>query len=170
MKRDSAPIFRDIDSVRRFIADAGAKRIVLANGGFDPLHVGHVRYLEDAKTHGDCLVVAINNDESTKRLKGPLRPVVAETERARLVAALEPVDAVVLFAESDVTAILERLRPDVHAKGTDYTAQTVPERAVAQRLGIETVITGDPKTHASRDIVARVRDGGPNGGGRKSTE
>jgi rfaE bifunctional protein nucleotidyltransferase chain/domain len=134
--------------------------VVLANGSFDPLHVGHVRYLEDARTHGDFLVVALNNDDSTRRLKGRGRPVVDEAARARLLAALAAVDAVLLFGDDNVEGILETLRPAVHAKGTDYTASTVPEAGVSRRLGIRTVITGDPKAHASREIVARIRSTG----------
>jgi rfaE bifunctional protein nucleotidyltransferase chain/domain len=134
--------------------------VVLANGCFDPLHVGHTRYLADAKALGDALVVALNDDGSARRLKGEGRPIVAAAERAQILAALDAVNAVLVFAQDDVTHILEGLRPNVHAKGTDYTPESVPERAVAARLGIETVITGDPKTHASREIVARLRDGG----------
>lgn len=131
--------------------------MVLANGCFDPLHVGHIRYLADAKARGDFLVVAVNDDASARRLKGEGRPIVAATDRAQLLAALDAVDAVLVFSEDDVTHILDGLHPSVHAKGTDYTAESVPERAAAARLGIETVITGDPKTHASREIVARLR-------------
>jgi rfaE bifunctional protein nucleotidyltransferase chain/domain len=118
-----------------------------------------VRYLEDARAHGDFLVVALNDDHSTRRLKGDGRPVVKAADRAQLLAALAVVDAVLVFGADNVEAILSTLRPAVHAKGTDYTEATVPERAVAERLGIRTVITGDAKAHASRDIVARVRRG-----------
>jgi len=155
----AAPLFEEMAALRNHIAAAGAARVVLANGCFDPMHVGHVRYLEDARTHGDFLVVAVNNDASTRRLKGESRPIVAERDRAQLLAALAAVDAVLVFGADNVEEILSLLRPAVHAKGTDYTEATVPEAAVAQRLGIRTVITGDPKAHASRDIVARVRRG-----------
>jgi rfaE bifunctional protein nucleotidyltransferase chain/domain len=155
----AAPVFEEVAALRDHIAAADAARVVLANGCFDPMHVGHVRYLEDARTHGDFLVVALNNDASTRRLKGETRPIVAERDRAQLVAALAAVDAVLVFGADNVEEILSTLRPAVHAKGTDYTEATVPEAAVARRLGIRTVITGDPKTHASRDIVARVRRG-----------
>lgn len=161
MTRAPAPIFRDVHELRSHLEATAAGRVVLANGCFDPLHVGHVRYLEDARGHGDCLVVAVNNDESARKLKGSGRPVVDEDARARLVAALCAVDAVLLFADDNVERILDALRPAVHAKGTDYTAEDVPERAVAERLGIRTVITGDPKTHASREIVARMRSSAP---------
>jgi len=159
MRTPAAVISRDVESVRELAAGAGARMLVLANGCFDPLHVGHVRYLEDARTHGDFLVVALNNDESTRRLKGNDRPIVPELERATLLAALRCVDAVLLFGTDNVEEILASLRPAVHAKGTDYTEATVPEADAARRLGIRTVITGDAKSHASREIVAKVRRG-----------
>lgn len=166
MKRATAPVFYDLGALREFAAQANARRIILANGCFDPLHVGHTRYLADARALGDFLVVAVNDDGSARRLKGEGRPIVSAADRAQLLAALAAVDAVLVFSEDDVTHILEGLRPSVHAKGTDYTPESVPERAVAERLGIETVITGDPKTHASREIVARLRSPA---GGRGST-
>ncbi|HXS09638.1 MAG TPA: adenylyltransferase/cytidyltransferase family protein [Candidatus Krumholzibacteria bacterium] len=159
MRTPAAVISRDVESVRELAAGAGARVLVLANGCFDPLHVGHVRYLEDARTHGDFLVVALNNDESTRRLKGNDRPIVPELDRAALLAALRCVDAVLLFGTDNVEEILASLRPAVHAKGTDYTEATVPEADAARRLGIRTVITGDAKSHASREIVAKVRRG-----------
>ena len=133
-------------------------RVVLANGVFDLLHVGHVRYLEDARAQGDRLIVAINGDEATARMKGAGRPVLPATERAALVAALRCVDAVVVFEEPTADAILERLAPNVHAKGTDYRVDSVPERATAERTGVATVITGDPKQHSSRELVERIRE------------
>ncbi|HEV2489052.1 MAG TPA: adenylyltransferase/cytidyltransferase family protein [Candidatus Acidoferrales bacterium] len=133
------------------------QRIVLANGCFDLIHAGHVRYLQGARREGDVLVVAINSDASTKRLKGPRRPILPEQARAELVAALTAVDYVVIFDEPDVGALLRELRPDVHAKGTDYTAETVPEREEAARLGIRVAIVGDPKQHSTRDLLARIR-------------
>jgi rfaE bifunctional protein nucleotidyltransferase chain/domain len=157
MRSTSAPIFDNVTALRTHLDACGRTRVVLANGCFDPLHVGHVRYLEDARSYGDYLVVALNNDESTRRLKGSGRPVVAAAMRAELLAALAAVDAVVIFEDENVERILDVIRPSVHAKGTDYTADTVPEADAARRLGIRTVITGDPKAHASRDIVARVR-------------
>lgn len=157
MRASSAPIFTDAVEARDHTRSRGAGRVVLANGCFDPLHVGHIRYLNDARAHGDFLLVALNNDASARRLKGNGRPVVGEDARARLLAALSAVDAVLLFGEDTVETILDVLRPAVHAKGTDYTAETVPEADAAKRLGIRTVITGDPKAHASREIVARMR-------------
>lgn len=133
------------------------QRIVLANGCFDTLHVGHIRYLEGARLEGDVVVVGVNSDSSVCKLKGPGRPILAEDARAQLVAALRCVDYVVLFAESTVEALLEELRPDVHAKGTDYTADTVPERALAARLGIRVAIVGDPKDHSTREFLESIR-------------
>jgi rfaE bifunctional protein nucleotidyltransferase chain/domain len=135
------------------------KRIVLANGCFDTLHVGHVRYLAGAKREGDVLVVAVNSDVSVRELKGPGRPILEEQARALLVASLRDVDYLVLFSEPNVEALLEELRPDVHAKGTDYTAETVPERAVAARLGIRIAIVGDPKDHSTRAFLDAIRKG-----------
>jgi rfaE bifunctional protein nucleotidyltransferase chain/domain len=134
------------------------ERIVLANGCFDLLHVGHIRYLDGARREGDVLVVAVNSDASERRLKGPARPILPERARAELVAALAAVDYVLIFDEADVEGLLEALRPDVHAKGTDYTAETVPERALAARLGIRVAIVGDAKQHSTRDLIARVRE------------
>jgi len=133
------------------------RRIVFANGCFDALHVGHIRYLEGARREGDVLVVGVNADSSVCSLKGPGRPILDESARARLVAALLCVDYVVLFAEPNVEALLEELRPDVHAKGTDYTLETVPERAVAKRLGIRVAIVGDPKDHSTKELLDSIR-------------
>ncbi len=133
------------------------RRIVFANGCFDTLHVGHIRYLQGARREGDVLVVGVNADSSVCNLKGPGRPILDENARAHLVAALRCVDYVVLFAEPNVEALLEKLRPDVHAKGTDYTTETVPERAVATRLGIRVAIVGDPKDHSTREFLESVR-------------
>jgi rfaE bifunctional protein nucleotidyltransferase chain/domain len=133
------------------------QRIVFANGCFDTLHVGHVRYLAGARREGDILVVGVNMDSSVCDLKGAGRPILDENARALLVAALRPVDYVVLFSEPSVESLLEELRPDVHAKGTDYTAETVPERSTAARLGIRVAIVGDPKNHSTRDLLESVR-------------
>jgi rfaE bifunctional protein nucleotidyltransferase chain/domain len=133
------------------------QRVVFANGCFDTLHVGHVRYLEGARREGDILVVAVNNDASIGSLKGPGRPILPELARAQLVAGLRAVDYVLLFGEPNVEALLEFLRPDVHAKGTDYSVDTVPERATAARLGIRVAIVGDPKDHSTRDFLEAVR-------------
>ena len=136
---------------------AVGESVALANGLFDLVHVGHLRYLEAASDEADRLVVAINADASARRLKGPDRPIVPEAERAELIAGFGCVDAVVVFEETTVEPLLRELRPDVHCKGTDYTADTVPEREVARSLGIRVAITGDAKSHATRDIIARVR-------------
>src|SRR5271168_3407685 len=135
------------------------QRIVFANGCFDTLHVGHVRYLEGARREGDVLVVGVNADSSVCVLKGPGRPILDEHARALLVAALRDVDYVVLFSEPNVETLLEDLRPDVHAKGTDYTAETVPDRATADRLGIRVAIVGDPKNHSTRGLLDAIRKG-----------
>jgi len=133
------------------------QRIVFANGCFDTLHVGHVRYLEGARREGDVLVVGVNADSGVCALKGPGRPILDERARAQLVAALRSVDYVVVFAEPNVESLLEGLRPDVHAKGTDYTPDSVPERAIAERLGIRVAIVGDAKDHSTREFLDSVR-------------
>lgn len=133
------------------------QRIVFTNGCFDALHVGHVRYLEAARREGDLLVVGVNDDSSVRNLKGSGRPVLDENARALLVAALRCVDYVVLFSEANVEVLLEELRPDVHAKGTDYAAETVPERATAARLGIRVAIVGDAKDHSTRSLFETIR-------------
>ncbi|MCB9652765.1 MAG: adenylyltransferase/cytidyltransferase family protein [Deltaproteobacteria bacterium] len=138
---------------------APAKRtrtVVLANGVFDVFHVGHLRYLEGAAKEGDILVVAVNSDASTRAYKGPDRPLIPEDERAEIVAGLACVDWVLVFDDADVTRILRTLRPDVHAKGTDYTPTSVPERAVVLEYGGRIAITGDPKAHSSTQILARL--------------
>jgi rfaE bifunctional protein nucleotidyltransferase chain/domain len=129
------------------------KRVVLANGCFDLLHVGHVRYLQAARALGDALVVALNGDASVSRLKGPGRPVICAAERAELVGALAGVDLVILFEEDSADRVIDRLRPDVHAKGTDYSEESVPERASVLAAGGRVAIAGDPKAHASRDLI-----------------
>jgi rfaE bifunctional protein nucleotidyltransferase chain/domain len=133
------------------------RKIVFANGVFDLLHAGHVRYLQAARAEGDILIVGINSDASTRRLKGEGRPILTERGRASLVAALAAVDYVVIFDELDVNSLLLELQPDVHAKGTDYTPETVPERELAGLLGIRVAIVGDPKRHSTRDLLARIR-------------
>ena len=135
---------------------AEGKRLVLANGCFDLLHVGHVRYLEGAKALGDVLVVALNSDASVRRLKGPGRPIMSEGERAEIVAALAPVDRVLVFDEDTVDGVVARLRPDVQAKGTDYTEDTVPERETVRAAGGRVAIAGDPKDHSTRDLIATI--------------
>lgn len=133
------------------------RTVALANGVFDLLHVGHVRYLEGAKREADVLVVAVNDDATVRALKGPDRPVMPATDRAELVAALRCTDAVVVFSEPTVTPLLELLRPDVHCKGTDYTVETVPERETVRAYGGRTAIVGDPKDHSTRDLLRAVR-------------
>jgi rfaE bifunctional protein nucleotidyltransferase chain/domain len=135
------------------------RKIVFANGVFDLLHVGHVRYLQAARVEGDLLVVGINSDASTRKLKGERRPILTERARATLVAALSAVDYVVIFDDLDVKPLLREFQPDVHAKGTDYTAETVPERDLAALLGIRVAIVGDPKQHSTRELLARLRHG-----------
>ncbi len=129
------------------------ERIVLANGNFDLLHVGHVRYLRGAKELGGRLVVAINADESVRALKGEGRPVMPAEERAEILAALEDVDAVVIFPELDVRALIREIRPDFHAKGTDYTAESVPERDVVIECGGRVAIVGDAKDHSTSEMI-----------------
>ena len=132
------------------------RSIGLANGCFDVLHVGHVRYLEAAAAEADVLVVAINDDESVRRLKGTGRPILSAADRAELVAALRAVDYVTIFPEPTVTPLLEAIRPDVHCKGTDYTEETVPERDIVRAYGGRIAIVGDPKDHSTRALLARI--------------
>ena len=132
------------------------RKVVFTNGCFDLVHVGHARLLAGAAAEGDVLVVGLNDDASVRRLKGPGRPVQPERERAELVAALRWVDYVTIFPEDTVDAILRALRPDVHAKGTDYSLDTLPERATAEALGARIAFVGDPKEHATRDLISRI--------------
>ena len=133
--------------------------VAVANGAFDLLHVGHLRYLEGAKqaTAGGFLIVGVNTDASVRALKGPRRPFVPEQERAELVAALRCVDRVVLFGEPTAAGLLTALRPDLHVKGTDYTAETVPERELVASFGGRTIVAGDPKDHSTTDLIARLK-------------
>lgn len=134
-------------------------RITLANGCFDVLHVGHIRYLHAARELGGKLVVAVNDDASVRALKGEGRPVMPAEERAEILAALAVVDAVVVFSEKDVRAIIREIRPDFHAKGTDYTVESVPERDEVEACGGRVVIVGDPKDHSASEIILRSRRG-----------
>ena len=129
------------------------ERITLANGCFDLLHVGHVRYLQAAKELGGKLVVAVNSDSSVRTLKGESRPIMPEHERAEILAALASVDAVVIFSEPDVRALIREIQPDIQAKGTDYTAESVPERDVVTSYGGRVAIVGDPKDHSATEII-----------------
>jgi rfaE bifunctional protein nucleotidyltransferase chain/domain len=148
-----------LDDVRRHVDEArqAGRTVALANGCFDVLHVGHVRYLEGARREADVLVVGVNGDLSVRRLKGPGRPVMPAEDRAVLVAALRAVDHVVVFEEDDVGRLLLALKPDVHCKGTDYTTETVPEREVVQSYGGRVAIVGDPKDHDTRALLERIR-------------
>jgi rfaE bifunctional protein nucleotidyltransferase chain/domain len=135
---------------------AEKRRIVFTNGCFDLLHVGHIRYLQGARALGDVLIVGVNSDASMRRIKDPGRPLLPQEARAQLVAAIEAVDYVIVFDEPSVTPLLEALHPDVHAKGTDYTPETVPEREVVRSYGGEVAIVGDPKNHSTHDLIQQV--------------
>ena len=135
---------------------AAGRTIAFANGVFDLLHVGHVRYLQASAAEADRLIVAVNSDRSVRRLKGEGRPVLDQQSRAELVAALAGVDYVVIFDDDTVGTLLARLKPDVHCKGTDYTVESVPERAIVQAYGGRTAIVGDPKDHSTRDLLSRL--------------
>ena len=148
-----------LDAVARAVESArrAGKTVALANGVFDLLHVGHVRYLEGARALAEVLVVAVNDDASARVLKGPGRPHVPAAERAELVAALACTDHVVLFSEPDVRTVLRRLKPDVHVKGTDYTADSVPERDEVAAWGGRVAIAGDPKDHSTTELLEKLR-------------
>ena len=146
------------------------RTVAFANGCFDLLHVGHVRYLQAAAAEADVLVVAINDDRSVADLKGPGRPILPAADRAELVAALRGVHYVVIFPEPTVTPLLLALAPDVHCKGTDYTAETVPERETVRGYGGRVAIVGDPKDHSTRDLLARIRRGQHGAGGDAPAE
>ena len=157
MERKEENCFRDMELLSSRLAarrEAG-ERLVLANGCFDLLHVGHVRYLEGAASHGDILVVALNDDDSTRALKGSGRPLFPEEERAEMLLAMRSVDYVLIFQGETVDGVIRGLRPDIHAKGTDYTVESVPEIETAREVGCRTVIVGDPKDHSSSEIMGR---------------
>lgn len=147
-----------LEELERAVASdrAAGRTIAFANGVFDLLHVGHVRYLQASAAEADRLIVAVNSDRSVRRLKGEGRPVLDQQSRAELVQALRGVDYVVIFDDDTVGDLLTRLRPDVHCKGTDYTVESVPERAIVQAYGGRTAIVGDPKDHSTRDLLARL--------------
>ena len=153
---------KSAEELASIVADlkSDGKRVVFTNGCFDLMHGGHISYLEGARVFGDALVVGINSDESVQKLKGPQLPILPESERAEILAAMEMVDYVVIFGEPKCERLLEMLRPDVHAKGTDYTKETYPEHETAERLGIEIAITGAPKQNATRDIIKKIRESG----------
>lgn len=158
MKDLSALILERNELVERIKEERGSGevRIVLANGCFDLFHVGHIRYLEGAKKIGDILIVGINSDEQVRKLKGANRPFIPENERAEIVAALRCVDFVTIFREPTVEQLIRAVRPNFHAKGTDYTAETVPERDVVRECGGQTAIVGDPKNHSSTEIIKKL--------------
>jgi rfaE bifunctional protein nucleotidyltransferase chain/domain len=148
-----------LDEVRSRVESArrAGQKIALANGCFDLLHVGHVRYLAGARAQADLLVVGVNGDDAVRRLKGRGRPILPAADRALLVAALTSVDQVVIFQEDDASQLILALRPDVHCKGTDYTPETVPEAAVVRSYGGRVAIVGDAKAHDTRALLARIR-------------
>ncbi len=149
-----APILDRLRLLARVAIERQRKRkIVLANGCFDFFHVGHIRYLAGAKALGDCLVVAVNSDEQVRKLKGDNRPLMPERERAEIVSALKFVDYVTIFAEPTVEELIRAIRPDFHAKGTDYTTETVPEREIVREYGGQVAIVGDPKNHSSTELI-----------------
>lgn len=152
-------VVSETEVVERVAADrATGRTVALANGCFDLLHVGHLRYLSGAAAEADRLLVAVNDDASVSALKGPDRPIMTADERAELIAALAVVDYVVIFSAPTVADLLDRVRPDVHCKGTDYTVETVPEREIVSAYGGRTAIVGDPKDHSTRDLIRRIAD------------
>ena len=152
---DSLILDRESLIIRVIAEREKGKIVVLANGCFDVLHAGHVRYLEGARALGDLLIVGINSDDQVTRLKGEGRPILPERARAEIVASLEAVDLVTIFDEPTVTELLLAIRPDIHAKGTDYTEETVPEREVVRSFGGHVRIVGDPKNHSTSELIAR---------------
>jgi rfaE bifunctional protein nucleotidyltransferase chain/domain len=151
-------VLTEAELVERVRADrAAGLTLALANGCFDVLHVGHVRYLAGSAAEADRLIVALNDDDSVRVLKGPGRPVQTALDRAELVAALRMVDYVVVFPDLTVERLLTVLEPEIHAKGTDYTVETVPERDIVRSYGGRTVIVGDNKDHSTREVIARIR-------------
>lgn len=155
MKHSKHQKLRDLQKIIS-AARASGKKVVLANGCFDLLHAGHISYLESAKSAGDILVVAVNSDASVRTLKDPRRPIIPENERVEILCDMECVDYVILFNERTCDDLIRALRPDIHAKGTDYTRESVPERTTARALGIETVIVGNVKENATKDIIAEI--------------
>ncbi len=159
MRASGGKIAPDLgELVRRLDATRAGKTVVLSNGTFDLLHVGHVRALEAARALGDLLVVGVNSDASVRAYKGAGRPVVPEAERAELLAALECVDHVVVFGERTADALIRAVRPAIHAKGTDYRPETLPEAAAVAAVGGRIAIVGDPKDHSATDLLRRIRE------------
>ena len=154
-----SPKIAEADRVENLIESrrANGEKIVLANGCFDLLHVGHVRYLEAARAEGDILIVGLNGDKSVRAIKGEGRPLMPVAERAEILAALSVVDYIVVFDSPTAEPLIETLKPDVHAKGTDYTTDTVPERAAVEAQGGRVAIVGDPKDHSTRDLIGEIR-------------
>jgi rfaE bifunctional protein nucleotidyltransferase chain/domain len=153
-----APVLSRDELVRRVTEErANNNKIILANGCFDLLHAGHVRYLAGAKALGGFLVVGVNSDSQVRILKGENRPYVSESERSEIVSAFRFVDAVTVFDEPTVEQLIDAIRPDYHAKGTDYTADTVPEREIVRKYGGQVAIVGDPKDHSSTDLISSVK-------------
>ena len=153
-------IFKDVTLLLQHVDNLKQqqKKIVFTNGGFNILHVGHIRSLQDAKSRGDVLVVAVNSDDSLRRIKGVNYPLIPEDERLEVLAALECVDVLTLFSEPTVDSLLLKLKPHIHAKGTDYTKESVPERETVLSYGGEIAIVGDAKDHASSSIISRIRE------------
>jgi rfaE bifunctional protein nucleotidyltransferase chain/domain len=156
----SGKLFKDVTLLHQHVENLKHqhKKIVFTNGGFNILHVGHIRCLQDAKQLGDVLVVAVNSDDSLRRLKGVNYPLIPEDERLEVLAALECVDVLTLFSEPTVDSLLLKLKPHIHAKGTDYTKESVPERETVLSYGGEIAIVGDAKDHASSSIISRIRE------------
>lgn len=153
-----SPKIKSLGALKRIVAQAHSqgKKVVLANGCFDLIHVGHIRYLLAAKKRGDILIVAINSDRSVRKLKGPGRPFLSEKERAYILASFWFVDYVTIFHQKTVDQVLEKLRPDIHAKGSDYRPETVPEKETAKKLGIKIAIVGGPKIKSTSTIAKRL--------------
>lgn len=160
MNESTAPILSRSEIAGRVATERSkGSKIILANGCFDIIHAGHIRYLAGAKQLGGFVVVGLNSDSQVRSLKGNGRPFVSERERAEIVAALRFVDAVTIFEEPTVNELIDAIRPDIHAKGTDYTVDTVPERERVLAYGGRVAIVGDPKDHSSTDLIKAVRDG-----------
>ncbi|MHB0970268.1 MAG: adenylyltransferase/cytidyltransferase family protein [Thermoanaerobaculia bacterium] len=160
MKSENAVIATRKEIVGHVLRErAAGKTIAFANGCFDLVHVGHVRFLQGAAETADVLVLGLNSDASVRTLKGTGRPYMPEGERAEILAALRCIDYVVIFEERSPAALIEEIRPDIHCKGTDYTAESVPEAAIVEKVGGRVVIVGDPKDHSTTELISRVRDG-----------